>query len=135
MSRFAIIGFGCAGYHALAAIRQAGCDAQVDVYTETRLPPYNPMLTTYYVSGKLPYEGLFPFGTLEEIGAQYAANFRTGVRVTSLDARTRTLTLSDGSREAYDKVLVSTGATAFVPPPSPEWKAPSACGRWRTPWV
>ena len=37
MKRFAIIGFGCAGYQALAAIRQAGCDAQVDVYTETDL--------------------------------------------------------------------------------------------------
>lgn len=71
MERFAIIGFGCAGYHALRAIREAGCDAAVDVYSDTDLPPYNPMLTTYYTAGRLPYEGLFPFGTLDEISAQY----------------------------------------------------------------
>ena len=116
MKRFAIIGFGCAGYQALAAIRQAGCDAQVDVYTETDLPPYNPMLTTYYVGGKLPYEGLFPFGTLEEIGKRYEANFLTGTRVAGVDAAAHTLTLESGETRAYDKLLVSTGAVAFVPP-------------------
>lgn len=116
MKRFAIIGFGCAGYQALAAIRQAGCDAQVDVYTETELPPYNPMLTTYYVGGKLPYEGLFPFGTLEEIGKRYEANFLIGTRVAGVDARKRTVTLEGGETRAYDKLLVSTGAVAFVPP-------------------
>lgn len=116
MKRFAIIGFGCAGYQALAAIRQAGCDAQVDVYTETDLPPYNPMLTTYYVGGKLPYEGLFPFGTLEDIGRQYEANFLTGTRVAKVDAQARAVTLESGETRAYDKILISTGATAFVPP-------------------
>lgn len=57
MERFAIVGFGCAGCHALKAIRGAGCAAAVDVYSDTGLPPYNPMLTTYYVKGTLPYEG------------------------------------------------------------------------------
>ncbi|BDF68684.1 NADH oxidase [Oscillospiraceae bacterium] len=116
MKRFAIIGFGCAGYQALAAIRQAGCDAQVDVYTETDLPPYNPMLTTYYVGGKLPYEGLFPFGTLAEIGQRYEASFLTGTRAAKVDAQRRTVTLESGEARSYDKILVSTGATAFVPP-------------------
>ena len=71
--RFAIIGFGCAGYHALEAIRQTDPDAQIDIYSDTAMAPYNPMLTTFYVAGKLPYEGLFPFGSLEEIGARYQA--------------------------------------------------------------
>lgn len=116
MKRFAIIGFGCAGYQALAAIRQAGCDAQVDVYTETDLPPYNPMLTTYYVGGKLPYEGLFPFGTLAEIGQRYEASFLTGTRAAKVDAQRRAVTLESGEVRDYDKILVATGATAFVPP-------------------
>ena len=77
MERFAIIGFGCAGYHALRAIREAGCDASVDVYSDTDMPPYNPMLTTYYTAGRLPYEGLFPFGSLDSIARQYKANVIT----------------------------------------------------------
>lgn len=116
MEKYAIIGFGCAGYHALAAIREAGCPARVDVYTETDLPPYNPMLTTYYVAGKLPYEGMFPFGSLDEIGGKYGASFFTGIRVSKVDAETKTLTMADGREERYDKILISTGAAAFVPP-------------------
>ena len=116
MSQFVLIGFGCAGYHALAAIREAGCDVPVDIYTETAMPPYNPMLTTYYVAGKLPYEGMFPFGSLEDIRARYDANVITGTRVASVDAAGHLVCLADGSRRQYDKILVATGATAFVPP-------------------
>lgn len=70
MEKFAIVGFGCAGYHALCAIRDSGSDAQIDIYSDTNLPPYNPMLTTYYIAEKLPYKGLFPFGALEDIAAK-----------------------------------------------------------------
>lgn len=116
MNKFAIIGFGCAGYHALAAIREAGCDAQVDVYSETGLAPYNPMLTTYYTAGKLPYEGMFPFGTQEEIAGRYRVNVIQNTRVETVDALTKTVKTVDGSERKYDKILITTGATAFVPP-------------------
>jgi len=114
MERFAIIGFGCAGYHGLRALREAGSSAQVDVYSDTGMPPYNPMLTTYYTAGRLPYEGLFPFGTLEEIAREYDARVLTDTRVTGVDARERAVTTSAGTRQ-YDKILLATGATAFVP--------------------
>lgn len=115
MERFAIIGFGCAGYHALRAIREAGSQAAVDVYSDTDMPPYNPMLTTYYTAGRLPYRGMFPFGELEQIARQYRANIIAHTRVTAVDAQTRTVATADGGREKYDKILVATGATAFVP--------------------
>lgn len=115
MERFAIVGFGCAGYHALTKIREAGSQAEVDVYSDTDMPPYNPMLTTYYVAGKLPYEGMFPFGTLEEIGKKYQANFITKTRVAKIKATEKVIVTEDGTERAYDKILISTGATAFVP--------------------
>lgn len=113
--RFAIIGFGCAGYHALEAIRQAGCEASVDIYSDTGMPPYNPMLTTYYTAGRLPYEGMFPFGTLEEIAGKYQADFRTGTRVRAVKALEKTVVTEDGKEERYDKILIASGAAAFVP--------------------
>lgn len=115
MERFAIVGFGCAGYHALAQIRENGCAAHIDVYSDTDMPPYNPMLTTYYVAGRLPYEGLFPFGTLEEIRKKYQADFITQVRVKQILAKEKIIITEDGKEQKYDKILVSTGATAFVP--------------------
>ena len=51
--KYAIVGFGTAGYHALKAIRTQDPKGEIDVYTNTSMPPYNPMLTTYYAVGKL----------------------------------------------------------------------------------
>ena len=62
MSKYAIIGFGCAGYHAAKTLRQCCPDSQIDIYSKTGDAPANPMLTTYYVAGKIPREGQFPFG-------------------------------------------------------------------------
>ena len=115
MERFAIIGFGCAGYHGLAAIREAGCDAAIDIYSDTALPPYNPMLTTYYTAGRLPFEGMFPFGTMEEIAARYKADFITHTKVKAVHAKEKTVETWDGHKEPYDRILVATGASAFVP--------------------
>ena len=116
MERFAIVGFGCAGCHALKAIRGAGCAAAVDVYSDTGLPPYNPMLTTYYVKGTLPYEGMFPFGTMETLRGELDFTWHDQCAVSQIDAAARTVRLSDGRERAYDKILLSSGARAFVPP-------------------
>ena len=67
--KFAIVGFGQAGYHAARAIRSRDATSAIHVFSDTAHPPYNPMLTTYYVAGKLPREGMFPYGSLKEIAA------------------------------------------------------------------
>lgn len=64
MQRTAIIGFGCAGFHAAKSMREHGYDGEIHIYSNTDAPPANPMLTTYYVTGALAYEGMFPFGAL-----------------------------------------------------------------------
>lgn len=116
MATYAIIGFGCAGYYALKAIRDIDSLAAVDIYSEHPDPPYNPMLTTYYASNRLRYEGMFPFGTLEDIALAYKANICPSRRVTGLNAPGKEIELDDGTKKRYDKILIATGATSFVPP-------------------
>ena len=67
MNKYAIIGFGGAGYQAAKEIRRLDPEAVIDVYSDTDTGPCNPMLTTYYVKNAIPYEALFPFGSLEDI--------------------------------------------------------------------
>ncbi len=114
MRKYAVIGFGCAGYHAVRAIRDADPDGWIDVYSDTQDPPSNPMLTTYYASGQLNYEGVFPFGSMDEL--QSALRFQLKPAAHRLDAGTRTVYLADGTACSYDRLLVSTGAVPFVPP-------------------
>ena len=112
--RYAIVGFGTAGYHAAESIRRYDDTGQIDVYGDTGLAPYNPMLTTYYVFGKLDHSGMFPFGSLDEIKTRLNFNYRheTVKKVHADGLRVET----EAGAEGYDKILIATGATAFAPP-------------------
>ena len=116
MNKIAIVGFGGAGYCAAEAARKRDPEAVIDVYSDTALGPYNPMLTTYYVKGAIPYGAMFPYGSLDDIRARLNLNVHTDCPVTGLEPDTRTLRLADGSRASYDNILISTGASAVMPP-------------------
>ena len=116
MQRTAIIGFGCAGFHAVKSLRAHGYSGEIHVYSNTGEPPANPMLTTYYVAGKLPYDGMFPFGTLESLQDEYDFVLHQNSPVTALDSHTRQITLEDGSTAYFDHIVLATGASALVPP-------------------
>ena len=111
----AIVGFGCAGYHGAKSLREHGYHGQIDVYTDSLWAPANPMLTTYYVYGKLNREGTLPFGTLETIAKQYDLNVKES-RVKKVISAERTLVLDEGQTETYNQILIATGASAFMPP-------------------
>lgn len=116
MKKIAIVGFGGAGYNAAREVRRRDPEAVIDVYSDTDTAPYNPMLTTYYVKGAIPYDAMFPFGDLESIQAELKLNVYGKKPVTGLVPAEKKLRFADGSEAAYDKILLSTGASAVMPP-------------------
>lgn len=116
MRSTAILGFGCAGYYAAKAIRDHDKNIQIDVYSNTSEAPYNPMLTTYYVSGKISEQEMFPFGTLDEIRAELDLNIFCDTPVKKLHARALEVELAGGERRRYDDIVIATGARAVLPP-------------------
>ncbi|MBC5735648.1 NAD(P)/FAD-dependent oxidoreductase [Lawsonibacter faecis] len=116
MDRAVIVGFGCAGYHAASALRRNGWDGEIHIFSESGAAPANPMLTTYYVSGKLPYDGMFPFGPPEEIAARLDLTLHMDVAVERVDYEAQKVVCSDGSQWTWSKLLLATGARALVPP-------------------
>lgn len=116
MARIIIAGFGCAGYSAVKAMREAGCQDEILVFSNVAEAPYNPMLTTYYISGKVGRSGMFPFGTLSEIASKYDLVAHTEKTVAAVHVRNKNVELNDGSVYGYDKLLIATGASAFAPP-------------------
>lgn len=111
---YGIVGFGTAGYHAVKAIRQRDPEGQIDVYCDTGMAPYNPMLTTYYAAGRLSYEGLFPYGSLEDICRETGINY-IAATVRQVCAEEKCIKTDTGS-QSYDRILIATGARAFGPP-------------------
>ena len=116
MNTIAIVGFGGAGYSAAREVRRVDPDARIDVYSDTDAGPCNPMLTTYYVKGAIPYEALFPFGPIDAIQAELGLHYHGNQPVTGLSPSDKTLLFADGSYKRYDNILISTGASAVVPP-------------------
>lgn len=112
--RYGIVGFGTAGYHAAQAIREQDRTGEIHVYGDTGLAPYNPMLTTYYIFGKLPRSGLFPFGPLEEVADRLGLTLHHE-RVQKVHAQDLAVETERGTQR-YDKILIATGAAAFAPP-------------------
>ncbi len=111
--RYAVVGFGTAGYHAVKEIRNYDTAGEIDVYGDTGKAPYNPMLTTYYVFGKLGEEGLYPFGPLAAI--QEKLNF-TYHHETVKQVHGDRMSVETGLGEkVYDRILIATGASAFAP--------------------
>ncbi len=116
MKKIAIIGFGCAGYHAAREVRRLDPKAVIDVYSDTETAAYNPMLTTYYVKGAIPYQAMFPFGAPQEAAGRLGLNLFPNRAVTGLKPEERALCFGDGTQQVYDGILISTGASAVVPP-------------------
>ena len=114
--RYAIIGFGCAGYQALTALRESDMEAEIHIFSDLGEPPANPMLTTYYAAGRLPYEALFPFGSLEDIERRYSPVLHMDTPVTAMDAGARTIRCGEEAFGPFDGILLATGADPVVPP-------------------
>ena len=112
--KYAVVGFGTVGYHAVKKIRELDKEGCIDVYSNTGRAPYNPMLTTYYAFGKLEYEGMFPFGDLEQIQKEVDFNLRRE-QVIKVHGSEHLVETENGS-EQYDRILIATGARAFAPP-------------------
>ena len=115
MAEYAIIGFGCAGYYGAKTIRENDPDGKITVFSEHEYSPYNPMLTTYYVANKIPFEGMFPFGDMYKIKEELGLNVISGKKVARVDADSKTVVMENGEEFVFDKILISTGASAFAP--------------------
>lgn len=114
--RYGIVGFGCAGYQAAKEIRSLDPKGNIKVFSEHGEAPYNPMLTTYYVSGKLKRSGAFPFGDLEKIQKELQLEIESQTRVKHVCGETKTIILENGKEETFDRILIATGARAWAPP-------------------
>lgn len=114
MERYAIVGFGCAGYHGAKALRDSGYTGEIHVYTNESKAPANPMLTTYVAGGKLDEKDAFPFGNLQDIAGVLDLDVHVE-RIQKVYAKEKKIESEQGTVMTFDKILIATGADAFVP--------------------
>ncbi|QMU27145.1 nitrite reductase large subunit NirB [Adhaeribacter radiodurans] len=113
--RIVVIGNGMVGYkfcEKLVAKAQPST-IQITVFGEEPRPAYDRVHLSAYFSGTSAEElTMAPV----EWYAENNINLHLGELVTSIDAATQTVTTHKGESISYDKLILATGSSAFVPP-------------------
>jgi NAD(P)H-nitrite reductase large subunit len=115
-NKVAVIGYGCAAAECIKALRENSYSGEIHVFTDSRWPVYNPMLTTYYIAGKINFNQLFPYGEGEKFCRDYNVSLHPGSPVINLDAEKRIVTNKAGLEYNYRQCLISSGSSPILPP-------------------
>ncbi len=112
--RVVVVGAGVAGVTATEEIRRVLADAELTLIGDEPYPFYNRMAITRLVSESASIESLYlnPRDWAESRHVDY----RRGVAVTAIDRANREVSLADGQRIPYDRMVIATGARPLVPP-------------------
>ncbi|MEW5722751.1 MAG: FAD-dependent oxidoreductase [Thermodesulfobacteriota bacterium] len=105
-----IIGNSAAGLSAIKAIRSSGDTRPIVLISAERTNAYSPVLTTYYIGGQIPREGLFL--VTDDFYRRHRVERVFGRTVLEVDPDRRRLFLSDRKRVDYEDLLLATGASA-----------------------
>ncbi len=108
-----IIGGGPAATNAIETIRQFdGGSSTITLVSDE--PAHSRMALPYWLAGSIP-EAQAHTGDAASF-ARLGVTTRFGARVDAVDPQGRTVTLADGSRLAFDKLLIATGSSPLSPP-------------------
>jgi 3-phenylpropionate/trans-cinnamate dioxygenase ferredoxin reductase subunit len=110
VTTFVIVGGGLAGAKAAEALRAEGFDGEVVLFgSEPERPYERPALSKGYLLGKDTRDSVFVHSA--DWYAEKDVDLRTGVTVAMIDPAAHLVTF-DGGTVAYDKLLLTTGASA-----------------------
>jgi apoptosis-inducing factor 3 len=104
-----IVGAGVAGNAAAELLRREGFAGTITMIgAEETVPIDRPNLSKDYLAGSAPEEWM----PLRDAGFYSAQNIELmiGRRAVALDAKTKTLTLDDGSKRTFGAILLATGS-------------------------
>ncbi|HBK59508.1 MAG TPA: hypothetical protein DDZ84_01770 [Firmicutes bacterium] len=107
--RYVIIGAGPAGVEAAFEIRRRDPDSDVTVVGAEPYPPYSRVLLSYLIAG-MPMDRVYVWGrnVFRRLGAEHIM----GVGVQGIDHSRNVVLLSDGGSVCFDRLLISSGASA-----------------------
>lgn len=112
--RIAIIGSGAGGLAAAESLRKRNDLAQIDLYTREELLPYYRPVLTRALADKV--EDTEYFIHSEHWYEKNRISLHLGATAKSLSPREKSFQLADGKTVQYDKLVLATGASCFIPP-------------------
>ncbi|MCZ4499791.1 MAG: Nitrite reductase [Marmoricola sp.] len=112
-AKLVVVGAGMVGHRFVDELVRADGAGRYDVELigAEEYEPYNRILLSELLAGRADLRALML--PLPDAGR---VTFRQGTAAVELDREAAEVVLSDGTRVAYDRLVLATGASAFVPP-------------------
>ncbi len=110
-----IIGASHAGVNCAFALRREGWEGAIHLYdSDPMLPYHRPPLSKGYLSGAEKIED----NVLKSADSYREENIHLhlGLKVTNIHPTDKHISLQDGSTQAYDHLVLATGARPLIPP-------------------
>ncbi|EOT2958002.1 NAD(P)/FAD-dependent oxidoreductase [Clostridium perfringens] len=110
---YIVVGASAAGISGAKTLRELDKDAEIILVSKDE-NVYSRCILHHYISGHRDIEAL-DF-TDRDFFEKYNIEWKKGLEVKSIDDREHVIVLSNGESLKYDKILLATGASAFIPP-------------------
>lgn len=110
-----VIGASHAGVNFAFSLRREGWEGEIILFdSDSEVPYHRPPLSKAYLSAddNSQLDLLFP----EQNYKSEKIKLSLGKLVVSINKESQSILLSDGSEQAYDKLVIATGARPFIPP-------------------
>src|SRR5690349_20270048 len=108
-----VIGHGMVGHKFVESLAGAAPHIQITVLGEEPRPAYDRVHLSEFFAGKTAEDlSLVAPGFFERTNLDLKLN----ARVDAIDRAARTVTLASGEVLSYDKLVLATGSSPFVPP-------------------
>ena len=111
--RYVIIGNSAAGIFAAEEIRRLDREGQIEIISDETYPAYARCLTSYYLSGGISDEKMFIRPA--DFYARNNLTLHNGEKVVRIDPAEKKVVSGKGQSYDYDKLLIATGSSPFMP--------------------
>lgn len=111
---YVILGNSAAAVGCIEGLRKCDKEGRITVISDEPHHVYSRPLISYYLAGKVSAKNMVYRKTdfYEKLGVETMF----GKKATAIDPKGKTVTLDSGETVKYDKLLVATGSSPFVPP-------------------
>jgi NAD(P)H-nitrite reductase large subunit len=110
---YVVVGASASGMNGAKTLRELQPDAEIILISKDEYV-YSRCILHHYISNHRDVEALN--FTEKDYFEKYNIKWIKGVEVTKLQAKEHVLELSNNSRLNYDKLLIASGASSFIPP-------------------
>jgi nitrite reductase (NADH) large subunit len=112
--RLVVVGNGMAGVACVEQILKHGRKFDVTIFGDETYVNYNRILLSSVLAGEKTFDDI----VLNDVDwyRKHAIDARLGLRVSAIDRQNKVVVAADGSLTSYNKLILATGSSAFVPP-------------------